>query len=1043
MLSFLFKRFAGRHYKKFLEKARPTVARINELEQAYQALTEEQLRAKTDEFRARLKAGETLDQILPEAFATVKNAARRLLGRTIIVCDHELTWDMVHFDVQLIGGLAIHQGKIAEMATGEGKTLVSTLPLYLNALTSRNTQLVTVNDYLARRDSEWMGHLYNFLGVSVGCIQQQMAPDVRREMYGRDITYGTASEFGFDYLRDNGMATRKEDQVQRDHWYCIVDEIDSILVDEARTPLIISGPAPVEREQPFTRIKPPVERLVSDQTRLCNRIASAAKEILEKSDATEDDQLLAARKMLQVKMGHPKNKLLLRLMETPEWRKLLDKTETEMNSDLNKDELYRLKEDLFYVIDERQHQADLTEIGRKALRPDNPDAFVLPDLATEFSDLDKDANYTPEQREEKKLASQARYTEVSEDIHAISQLLRAYSLYEKDVEYVVQEGKVMIVDENTGRVMPGRRWSDGLHQAVEAKENVMIERETRTYATITIQNYFRMYEKLAGMTGTAETEATEFNDIYRLTVQVIPTNQPCIRIDKNDSIFKTRRDKFNAVVREIEAANQRGQPVLVGTVSVESSEVLSRMLKRAGVIHTVLNAKFHQQESEIVSRAGQRGAVTIATNMAGRGTDIKLGEGVRELGGLYVVGTERHESRRIDRQLRGRCSRQGDPGLTKFFLSLEDDLMRLFLQGNLASRLMEGSMKEGEELEHPWLNRSIESAQKKVEQQNYSIRKRLLQYDDVLNQQREVVYGIRNAAIHADRPKAIIFEQVQEEILTRLEAAGYGEKTGAVPSAVESLVGWVNSHFPISLRVDELVGSDIDALAALILERIQKAYAVKEAAEIPDALGSLERYVVINAIDHHWQEHLTEMEDLRKSIGLRSYGQKDPLVEYKSEAYRFFEELMNNVRLQICTGLFRSASNLESFENMLALLSRTARAVGPTDAPAPAAAPRVETSTTVTGGGSTASSAPEIQLPKVTIRRDTPKVGRNDPCPCGRARSTSSATGRESEDVWARCGSELARDSCQPGASREQARSHIGSRRAAGSVDEPALPPVA
>ncbi len=983
MLSFLFKRFAGRHYKKFLEKARPTVARINELEQAYQALTEEQLRAKTDEFRARLKAGETLDQILPEAFATVKNAARRLLGRTIIVCDHELTWDMVHFDVQLIGGLAIHQGKIAEMATGEGKTLVSTLPLYLNALTSRNTQLVTVNDYLARRDSEWMGHLYNFLGVSVGCIQQQMAPDVRREMYGRDITYGTASEFGFDYLRDNGMATRKEDQVQRDHWYCIVDEIDSILVDEARTPLIISGPAPVEREQPFTRIKPPVERLVSDQTRLCNRIASAAKEILEKSDATEDDQLLAARKMLQVKMGHPKNKLLLRLMETPEWRKLLDKTETEMNSDLNKDELYRLKEDLFYVIDERQHQADLTEIGRKALRPDNPDAFVLPDLATEFSDLDKDANYTPEQREEKKLASQARYTEVSEDIHAISQLLRAYSLYEKDVEYVVQEGKVMIVDENTGRVMPGRRWSDGLHQAVEAKENVMIERETRTYATITIQNYFRMYEKLAGMTGTAETEATEFNDIYRLTVQVIPTNQPCIRIDKNDSIFKTRRDKFNAVVREIEAANQRGQPVLVGTVSVESSEVLSRMLKRAGVIHTVLNAKFHQQESEIVSRAGQRGAVTIATNMAGRGTDIKLGEGVRELGGLYVVGTERHESRRIDRQLRGRCSRQGDPGLTKFFLSLEDDLMRLFLQGNLASRLMEGSMKEGEELEHPWLNRSIESAQKKVEQQNYSIRKRLLQYDDVLNQQREVVYGIRNAAIHADRPKAIIFEQVQEEILTRLEAAGYGEKTGAVPSAVESLVGWVNSHFPISLRVDELVGSDIDALAALILERIQKAYAVKEAAEIPDALGSLERYVVINAIDHHWQEHLTEMEDLRKSIGLRSYGQKDPLVEYKSEAYRFFEELMNNVRLQICTGLFRSASNLESFENMLALLSRTARAVGPTDAPAPAAAPRVETSTTVTGGGSTASSAPEIQLPKVTIRRDTPKVGRNDPCPCG------------------------------------------------------------
>ncbi len=1030
MFSFLFKRFAGRHYKKFLEKARPTVARINELELSYQSLSDEQLRAKTDEFRARLKAGETLDQILPEAFATVKNAARRLVGRPIMVCDHELTWDMVHFDVQLIGGMAIHQGLIAEMATGEGKTLVSTLPLYLNSLNGRNTQLVTVNDYLARRDSEWMGHLYTFLGVSVGCIQQQMAPDVRREMYGRDITYGTASEFGFDYLRDNGMATRKEDQVQRDHWYCIVDEIDSILVDEARTPLIISGPAPIEREQPFTRIKPPVDRLVNDQTRLCNRIVSEAKEILEKPGATDDDKLLAARKLLQVKMGHPKNKLLLRLMETPEWRKLLDKTETEMNSDLNKEEVYRLKEDLFYVIDERQHQADLTEIGRTTLRPDNPDAFVLPDLATEFIDLDKDASMTPEQREAKKLAAQTRYAEVSEDIHAISQLLRAYSLYERDVEYVVQEGKVMIVDENTGRVMPGRRWSDGLHQAVEAKENVMIERETRTYATITIQNYFRMYEKLAGMTGTAETEATEFNDIYRLGVQVIPTNQPCIRIDRNDSIFKTRRDKFNAVVREIESANKRGQPVLVGTVSVESSEVLSRMLKRAGVIHTVLNAKFHQQESEIVSRAGQRGAVTIATNMAGRGTDIKLGEGVRfkvtsephpdlekrkehpllytltepktgetkrydsnsdeaiglrltpattVTGGLYVVGTERHESRRIDRQLRGRCSRQGDPGLTKFFLSLEDDLMRLFLQGNLASRLMEGSMKEGEELEHPWLNRSIESAQKKVEQQNYSIRKRLLQYDDVLNQQREVVYGIRNAAIHADRPKTIIFEQIEEELLVRLGVAGFGEKGGAEQTAVESLVGWLNSHFPISIHVNELTGTDPVALTALLLERINKAYAVKESAEIPDALGSLERYVVINAIDHHWQEHLTEMEDLRKSIGLRSYGQKDPLVEYKSEAYRFFEELMNNVRLQICTGLFRSASNLESFENMLALLSRTAKAVGPSDAPA---APQI-TTTVSSGGTSSAPAEPEIQLPKVTVRREAPKVGRNDPCPCG------------------------------------------------------------
>jgi preprotein translocase subunit SecA len=987
MLSFLFKKFSGRHYRKFLEKCRPIVARINEIELTYQALTDEQLRAKTDEFRARIAAATdkkaALAALLPEAFATVKNAARRMKGRKVVVCEHELTWDMVHFDVQLIGGMAIHEGKIAEMATGEGKTLVSTLPLYLNTLTGRNTQLVTVNDYLARRDSEWMGHLYSFLGVSVGCIQQQMSPDLRREMYGRDITYGTASEFGFDYLRDNGMATRKEDQVQRDHWFCIVDEIDSILVDEARTPLIISGPAPIEREQPFTRIKPPIEKLVNDQTRLCNRLVSEAMALLEKPTPTAEDRDQAARKMLQVKMGGPNNKQLLRLLETPDYRKLLDKVETDLNSDLNKAELYRVKEDLLYVVDERQHQADLTEIGRKQLRPDNADAFVLPDLATEFSDLEKEA-ITPEQREAKKLAAQTRYAEVSEEIHAISQLLRAYSLYEKDVEYVVQEGKVMIVDENTGRVMPGRRWSDGLHQAVEAKENVMIERETRTYATITIQNYFRMYEKLAGMTGTAETEATEFQDIYRLAVQVIPTNQPCIRVDRNDSIFKTRRDKFTAVVKEIEEANKRGQPVLVGTVSVESSEVLSRMLKRTGVIHAVLNAKFHQQEAEIVSRAGQRGAVTIATNMAGRGTDIKLGEGVRDLGGLMVIGTERHQSRRVDRQLRGRCSRQGDPGRTKFFLSLEDELMRLFLQGNLASRLMEGSMQEGEELEHPWLNRSIESAQKKVEQQNFSVRKRLLQYDDVLNQQREVIYGIRNAAIHADRPKEIIFEQVTEEIETRLAVAGFGEKVGATAGGTESLVGWLNTHFPIAITAAELTGNDVAALTAKLVDRVKQAYGVKESVEIPEALGSLERYVVINAIDHHWQEHLTEMENLRQSVGLRSYGQKDPLVEYKSEAYKYFEELMNNVRLQICTGLFRSASNIESFENMLSLLSRTARAVGPTDAPA---APRLQTSTTVTGGGTAAAPEaapePEVQLPKITIRRDTPKVGRNDPCPCG------------------------------------------------------------
>jgi preprotein translocase subunit SecA len=1035
MLSFLLQKFSGRHHRKYVEKCRPVVARINEFERQYQQLTDEQLRAKTEEFRARIQQGEALDQILPEAFAAVKNAARRLVGRKVIVCDHELTWDMVHFDVQLIGGITLHEGRIAEMATGEGKTLVATLPLYLNALTGRNAQLVTVNDYLARRDSEWMGHLYSFLGITVGCIQQQMHSEARREMYNRGITYGTASEFGFDYLRDNGMATRKEDQVQRDHFYCIVDEIDSILVDEARTPLIISGPAPIEREQPFTRLRPGVASLVSDQLRLINHFAKEASDLLEKPGVSAEDRQAAAMKMLQVKLGMPKNKLLLRLMENPEWRKLLDKTDVEMHSDFNKDELYKFKEELFFTIDEKNHQADLSEKGRTTLRPDDPDAFVLPDLATIFTEIEKDAAQTPEQKEQAKRTAQQRYEVVSEDIHALSQLLRAYSLYERDVEYVVQEGKVIIVDENTGRIMSGRRWSDGLHQAVEAKEDVTIERETRTYATVTIQNYFRMYEKLAGMTGTAETEATEFNEIYRLAVTQIPTNQPCIRVDRNDSIFKTRRDKYNAVVKQIQEAQQRGQPVLVGTVTVEQSEVLSRMLKRAGVIHTVLNAKFHQQEAEIVSRAGHRGSVTIATNMAGRGTDIKLGEGVRfkvssqsqpdpakrkehphlytltepatgetrqydsgspearglgltpattVTGGLFVVGTERHESRRIDRQLRGRCSRQGDPGMTKFFLSLEDDLMRLFLQGNIASRIMEGAMVEGEELEHSLLNRSIESAQKKVEQQNFSIRKRLLQYDDVLNKQREVIYGIRNGALHNERPKDIIFEMIEEELASRLETAGWGEKGGPTAASIESLVGWLNSHFPVSAKVEEFSDRrDFDALLKELVERIKKAYALKESVEDTAALGGLERYIVINAIDHHWQEHLTEMEELRRSIGLRSYGQKDPLSEYKGEAFRFFEELMNNVRLQICTSLFRSATNRDAFENLFAILSRSARLQGPAAAPTALAAATQSAPVEVGAAAPPREAEPEIKLPSVTIRRDTPKVGRNDPCPCG------------------------------------------------------------
>ena len=979
MISKIFKSFSGRHYRNYLKKCEPIVQKINQIEESYQSLTDEELRQKTEEFKKRHSEGESLDQLLPEAYAAVKNAARRLVGQTVTVCGHDLKWDMVHFDVQLIGGIALTQNYIAEMSTGEGKTLVATLPLYLNALSGKNCQLVTTNDFLARRDSEWMGYLYKFLGLTVGCIQNQMKPEERKEMYRRDITYGTASEFGFDYLRDNGMASRAEDQVQRDHYFVIIDEADQILIDEARTPLIISGPAPIEREQRFTLHKPAVSRMVQKQTLLCNRLMQEAKDELEKEDG---DTRTAMLKMLQVKLGAPKNRQFLRLMENPEYRRMFDRVDLEMNSDMNKTAMHDLKEELYFTIDEKQHQADLTEQGRLLLQPDDPDAFVMPDLPTEFMEIEKQTDLSPEEKETAKAKAQEAFETVSEDIHAISQLLRAYSLYEKDVRYVVQNGKVMIVDENTGRIMPGRRWSDGLHQAVEAKEGVTIERETRTFATITIQNYFRMYEKLGGMTGTAETEANEFLDIYKMRVMVIPTHKPCIRIDHNDVIYKTRREKYNAVVADIQEANKRGQPVLVGTVSVEASELLSRMLRRVNIPHTVLNAKFHEAEADIISRAGIRGAVTIATNMAGRGTDIKLGEGVAELGGLYVIGTERHESRRIDRQLRGRCSRQGDPGASKFYISLEDDLMRLFASSGIIGKVMDRAMAEDEELQHPLLNRSIESAQKKVEQQNYAIRKRLLQYDDVLSQQREVIYGLRNEAIRGEEPKEIIFEMIEEELDIRLEEAGFGGKEAPPEQQIERFIGWANANFPIALKIHEIQGKPLEEVRELILDKVTRAYGVKESVENPEAIRMLERYVIISPIDRHWQEHLTEMEELRRSVGLRGYGQKDPLMEYKGEAYSYFSELMDQIRQDICKGLFRSASNISAFENMLAALSKNARTEGPADAPAPqpavAGQRRVATAAVGAGGGDR-----EIELPKVTIRRDTPRVGRNEPCPCG------------------------------------------------------------
>jgi len=981
----IFQTLKGRHHRKYIKKCAPLIRKINDLEIDYQNLSEEQLKSKTQEFMARYEKGETLEDMLPEAFAVVKNAARRMCGSTISVCDQPIDWEMVHYDVQLIGGMALHERHIAEMATGEGKTLVSTCPLYLNALSGKNCQLVTVNDYLARRDSHWMGALFEYLGLTVGCIQNNMPPAERREMYNKNITYGTASEFGFDYLRDNGMATCTDDQVQRDHYFCIIDEADSILVDEARTPLIISGPMREDHPLPFTEMKPLVMKVFDAQLKHCNQLADEAKKAFAQEDLEEEQADEATAKLFQVKKGMPTHRQFLRMMENAQIRKRFEKFDLDMNSDYNKERAYNLKEDLHFVIDEKNQQADLTEKGRALISPNDPEGFVIPDLATLYVEIDRKSEISEDDKRREREIAEREFQVKSERIHTVSQLLRAYGLYEKDKQYVVQNAKVMIVDENTGRLMPGRRWSNGLHQAVESKEGVSIEKETKTYATITIQNYFRMYEKLAGMTGTAETEAGEFHDIYRLGVMVIPTHRPCVRKDWNDLMFKGRRQKFNKVLEDLTEANKNGQPVLIGTASVESSEVFSRMLKRANIRHTVLNAKFHEKEAEIVSAAGQRGSVTIATNMAGRGTDIKLGEGVKELGGLLVLGTERHESRRIDRQLRGRCARQGDTGVSRFYVSMEDDLMRLFANQGVMSKMLEKSFDDNEVLEHGSLDWSIQNAQKKVEQQNYSIRKRLLQYDDVLNRQREIVYSIRNDALVEEDPGKILLELVEEELDARLAAIPITEyKSNSLEEMpeLEALVAtWLNVTFPLSFQLDELVGKEEAEAKNLLLEKIFNAYEAKRKLEDPDQIHSLERYVVVNALDLHWQDHLTEMEELRRSVGLRGYGQKDPLSEYKNEAYRAFEEMMQAMRSDICSGMFRSSTNLAAFENMLSSLSNVAKTSGPDQS----GVQGFDRFSAPQGGPQQAelSEAPEIPKVAVPVVRDAPKVGRNDPCPCG------------------------------------------------------------
>ncbi|MCB1063084.1 MAG: preprotein translocase subunit SecA [Verrucomicrobiae bacterium] len=917
-----------------------------------------------------------LEEILPEAFAVVKNAARRLCGQTWDVCDYPIKWEMVHFDVQLIGGIGLHRGNIAEMATGEGKTLVATLPTFLNALTGLGVHVVTVNDYLARRDSEWMGYLFKYLGLTIGCIQNGQHGQSRRDQYEKDITYGTASEFGFDYLRDNGMAQRKSEQVQRGHYFSLIDEVDSILIDEARTPLIISGPVVARQDQQYDVYKPKIEQLVRKQTQLCNQVATDARKLLDEGKTEE-----AGIAFFKVKLGQPRNRGLLRAMEDPEVRRLIDKSELEFYKDPQKTALFELKEELFFTLDEKQHEAELTEQGRELLDPNNPDGFVLPDIASAFSQIDGDSSIPDPVKAAKKQELQTNMNQQAEKMHTISQLLRAYCLYERDVHYVVEDNRVLIVDENTGRKMSGRRWSDGLHQSVEAKEGVKIEGENQTYATITIQNYFRLYEKLGGMTGTAETEAAEFHDIYKLEVMVMPTNRPVQRIDLNDKIYKTRREKYKAVIDLIKETHATGQPILLGTASVESSETLSRMLKREKITHNVLNAKFHMQEAEIVSRAGLKSAVTVATNMAGRGTDIKLGEGVAELGGLFVIGTERHQSRRIDRQLRGRCARQGDPGRTVFYVSFEDELMMKFGASERMTKMMDRfGLEEGQELEHPWLNKSVENAQKKVEQRNYVSRKHILEYDDVMNNQRTVVYGYRNEVLDTEDPHALITDVIEESVPAK--ASEYLDIETGEPDYA-ALLHWVNITFPLGLTAEtaKFETRDAEGNVEYLIERIKAAYELKSAHENPDVLEDLERFVILNAIDKLWQDHLYEMDGLRESIGNYRYAQKDPLIEYKHSAYEMFLGLMDRIKGEVLNGLFRTTTRPEEYQNFLRNLpQRLSRpdVFGADEESAPSAAPEM----------------PKIQLPSAPIKRDQPKVGRNDACPCGSGKKYKQCCGK-------------------------------------------------
>ena len=1076
----------GNKYDKDLKEINPIIEKIKSVYPSIQTLSNDELRAKTTSFKQQIeeatkdtykeidtlkekaestdielqqkesiyadidtleknvveKTEEVLEQILPEAFAVVKETAQRFSNGNIevtasdfdkdlaamygnveiksekaifhnkwIAAGNEIVWDMVHYDVQLIGGYVLHSGKIAEMQTGEGKTLSATLPVYLNALSGKGVHLVTVNDYLAKRDCEWMGPLYQFHGLSIDCIDRhQPNSEDRRNAYLADITYGTNNEFGFDYLRDN-MARRPQDLVQRPHNYAIVDEVDSVLIDDARTPLIISGPTPTGDKHEFNELKHKISALVDAQKKFINTVLADAKKLIKEGDNKE-----GGFKLLRAYRGLPKNKALIKFLSEDGVRALLQKTENFYMQDQGK-EMPIVDEELFFVIDEQHNSIELTDKGIDLITSSTDDSnfFIMPDVGSEIADLEK-AELNDKDKLVKKEALMRDYSIKSERIHSVNQLLKAYTLFEKDVEYVLMDNKVKIVDEQTGRIMDGRRYSDGLHQAIEAKENVKIEAATQTFATITLQNYFRMYNKLSGMTGTAETEAGEFWDIYELDVVVIPTNRPIQRDDKEDKVYKTAREKYNAVIDEIVEISKQGRPILVGTTSVEISELLSRLLTMKNIKHNVLNAKLHQKEADIVAEAGKAGNVTIATNMAGRGTDIKLSDEVKENGGLAIIGTERHDSRRVDRQLRGRAGRQGDPGSSQFFVSLEDNLMRLFGSDRIAKMMDRMGLEEGEVIQHSMITKSIERAQKKVEENNFGIRKRLLEYDDVMNAQRTVIYKKRKHALFGDRLAVdidnMIYDTcesiateyqalqdfdgfklelirflsiecpVNEEDFKQLNTDQLTEKI--YQSSIEnykvknSVIG--KKTFPVIKDVFEKQSATYENIVIPFTDGLKTLQVVTNLKEAYETVGgniplSIEKGVTLAIIDSSWKENLRELDDLKQSVQNATYEQKDPLLIYKFESFNLFKQMMEQVNKDIVS--FLTKANLPEQTSVKQEQQQTQE--------------KLQTGRQDIGGDSNQGSKPK---PKVQPVRVEQKVGRNEPCPCGSGKKFKQCHGK-------------------------------------------------